>query len=69
MYYTSYDQVPLMLNAEDVQAVMHISRAAAYQLMHKDGFPTIQMGRRIVVPREKFLEWLAAQMGECVGES
>ena len=49
MYYTSYDQLPLMLNAEDVQAVMHISRAAAYQLMHKEGFPTIQMGRRIVV--------------------
>ena len=33
MKYITYDQLPLMLNAEDIQAVMNISRAGAYQLM------------------------------------
>ena len=56
--YTDLEQLPLMLNAEDIQAVMHISRAGAYQLMHSEGFPTIMIGKRMVVPRGKFLAWL-----------
>ena len=58
MKYITYDQLPLMLNAEDVQAVMNISRAGAYQLMHRADFPTILIGKRMVVPRDKFLEWV-----------
>ena len=58
MKYVTYDQLPLMLNAEDVQAVMNISRAGAYQLMHRKDFPVIMIGKRMVVPRDKFLEWV-----------
>ena len=58
MKYITYDQLPLMLNAEDVQAVMNISRAGAYQLMHRAAFPTILIGKRMVVTRDKFLEWV-----------
>ena len=56
--YTNYEDLPLMLNAEDIQAVMNISRAGAYQLMHREDFPVIMIGKRIVVPRDKFLEWV-----------
>jgi len=49
-------------NAEDIQAVMNISRAGAYQLMHREDFPTITIGKRMVVPRDKFLEWLEANV-------
>ena len=44
MKYITYDQLPLMLNAEDVQSVMNISRAGAYQLMHRADFPVIMIG-------------------------
>ena len=64
MKYVTYDQLPLMLNAEDIQAVMNISRAMAYQLMHRADFPTIVIGKRMVVPRDKFLEWLEASVGK-----
>ena len=50
MKYITYDQLPLMLNAEDIQAVMNISRAGAYQLMHREDFPIILIGKRMVVP-------------------
>ena len=63
MKYANYDQLPLMLNAEDVRTVMNISRAGAYQLMHREDFPTIIMGKRMVVPRDKFLEWVALHTG------
>ena len=58
MKYVNYEQLPLMLNAEDIKDVMNISRAGAYQLMHREDFPKIIIGKRIVVPRDKFLEWL-----------
>ena len=64
MKYVTYDQLPLMLNAEDIQAVMNISRAMAYQLMHREDFSTIVIGKRMVVPRDKFLEWLEASVGK-----
>ena len=63
MKYANYDQLPLMLNAEDVRTVMNISRAGAYQLMHREDFPTIIMGTRMVVPRDKFLEWVELHTG------
>lgn len=56
--YTNYEDLPLMLNAEDIQTVMNISRAGAYQLMHREDFPVIMIGKRMVVPRDKFLEWV-----------
>ena len=58
MKYVNYEQLPLMLNAEDIKDVMNISRAGAYQLMHREDFPKIIIGKRIVVPRDRFLEWL-----------
>ena len=62
--YSTYDQLPLMLNAEDVQAVLRISRAGAYALMHRQDFPTIYIGKRMVIPRESFFEWLENQLSD-----
>ena len=39
MTYTSLEQLPLALSAEDVAQVLGISRANAYELMHSEGFP------------------------------
>ena len=56
--YTSYDQLPLSLCANDIAAVLGISRANAYTLMRSKGFPTIFIGKRMIVPRDKFIEWM-----------
>ena len=58
--YTSIDQLPLTLCAEDVASVLGISRAKAYDLMHAKNFPTLRIGKRMVVPRDKFLQWMEA---------
>ena len=60
--YTSYDQLPLALNADDVAAVLGISRANAYTLMRSKGFPTLIIGKRMTVPKDKLLEWMDEQM-------
>ena len=60
--YTSYNQLPLSLNANDIAAVLGISRANAYTLMRAKGFPTIFIGKRMIVPRDKFIEWMDPQI-------
>ena len=52
--YTSYDELPLMLSVAEVAAVLGISRAGAYELVHVKRFPALKIGSRIVVPRISF---------------
>ena len=61
--YTTYDELPLFLNAEMVAKVLGISISSAYELMHEGGFPALRIGSRIVVPKEKFRQWVDAQTG------
>ena len=56
--YKSYDDLPLFLNAELVAQVLGVSPASSYELMHEDGFPTLRIGNRMVVPKEKFIRWM-----------
>ena len=62
--YHSLEELPLMMNMAEVAAVLGISRAGAYKLAHNEAFPAFQIGRRIVVSREKFLNWLNGQSEE-----
>ena len=54
----SYDQLPLTLSAEDVAAVLGISRTNAYVLLHREDFPTLRIGKRLLVPRDRFIRWI-----------
>lgn len=58
--YKSFDELPLMLNVVQVAAVLGISRVGAYELVHSEGFPTLKIGSRIVVPKDKLREWIDA---------
>lgn len=60
--YTSLEQLPLALSAEDVAQVLGISRANAYALMHSKGFPTLKIGKRMTVPKVKLIEWMEKQL-------
>ncbi len=60
--YTNYEQLPLALNADDVAQVLGVSRAQAYNLMRSEGFPTLKIGKRMSVPKNKLLEWIDAHM-------
>ena len=61
--YKSYDELPLFLNAETVAKLLGISPSSAYELMHEKGFPVLKIGNSIVVPKEKFREWVEQNVG------
>ena len=56
--YKSYDELPLFLNAELVAKVLGVSPSSGYELMHETDFPVLKVGSRMVVPKEKFIEWV-----------
>ena len=58
----NYDELPLMLNVVQVAAVLGISRAGAYELVHSEGFPALKIGSRIVVPKDRLREWIDANV-------
>ena len=62
--YKSFDELPLMLNVVQVAAVLGISRAGAYELVHSEGFPALKIGSRIVVPKDKRREWIDANTAQ-----
>ena len=56
----------IVLPVDEVAKKLGIARANAYALCKSQGFPAIQLTeRRIVVPTEAFMRWLAerAQIG------
>lgn len=59
--YKSYDELPLTLSVPEVAAVLGISRAGAYELARSKGFPSLSIGSRIVVPKDKFIAWIETQ--------
>ena len=61
--YKSYDELPLMLNAETIKNVLGISLTSVYELMHEKDFPSIKIGSRIIVPKDKFREWIDKKSG------
>ena len=54
-------ELPLYMSVEDLRDVLRISRTRAYEIIHAEGFPAVWLGRRCVIPREKFLSWMDAQ--------
>jgi len=59
--YRDFSELPLMLSVPEVAKVLGISRAGAYELVRADSFPKIRIGNRIVVPRDKFIQWIDTQ--------
>ena len=61
--FKDYSELPLFLNAELVAKVLGVSPSSDYELMHEPGFPVLKIGNRMVVPKEKFIQWVEQNTG------
>ena len=59
--FNSFDDLPTVLNAGDLAGALNISRATSYCLLRSADFPTLQIGRRLLVTRDSLLEWIKKQ--------
>lgn len=59
--FRSYGDLPLTLTVPEVGEALGISRAKAYDLVRSEGFPSMRIGTRILVPRDKLIRWIDKQ--------
>ena len=56
--FKNYDELPMMLSVPDLSAALGISRAGAYELVKSEGFPSLHIGSRILIPKEELIAWI-----------
>lgn len=54
-------ELPAVLNVEEVRKILRLARPLVYQLVHRKDFPAMRFGRAIRIPRDAFLAWLEQQ--------
>ena len=59
--YTNIEELPLTLNAREAAEVLRISKSKVYELAHSESFPAIRIGKRVVIPRDKLIQWMNDQ--------
>ena len=64
--YKTYDDLPLFLNANLVAQVLGVSPSSGYELMHEPGFPVLRVGSCMVVPKEKYIQWMEEHTGGAI---
>ena len=52
----------LTLSVEEAGKLLGVSRQVAYQLIHRPDFPTIHIGRRVLIPKKQLEEWMDRQV-------
>ena len=58
--FTSYDELPLLLNVKQLADLLGVSDSSVYELIQEDDFPSLRIGKRIVIPKEELRRWISA---------
>lgn len=56
--YRNLDEIPVTMSVVDVGKALNISRANAYNLVNRQDFPKILVGKRKLIPKSQFIKWL-----------
>lgn len=56
--------LPIFVSVPILAKLFGISQSSCYELMHEKGFPSLRIGSRIVVPRDKLIEWIDSRVGQ-----
>lgn len=58
---SSYEELPDILTAKDLQFYLRISRSAAYELLNSQGFPTFFIGKSKRVRKDSLVMWIKSK--------
>ena len=58
--FTSYDELPLLLNVKQLAELLGVSDSSVYELIQEDDYPSLRIGKRIVIPKEELRKWISA---------
>ena len=53
----------LTLSVEEMGELLGVSRQTAYNLIHRADFPTLRIGKRVLIPKKQLEAWMDRQLG------
>lgn len=59
MNYSELNELPLTLTVEEMGALLMLSRNCAYALARSKDFPTIRVGKTILICKDGLKDWLS----------
>ncbi|WP_322173173.1 helix-turn-helix domain-containing protein [Acutalibacter caecimuris] len=54
---------PDVVSVDDVQAMLHIGRNAAYSLLQSGAISTVRVGKRYIIPKASVIDFLGLNKG------
>ncbi len=59
---TNWSELPIGLSAKQVSNILNISLPKAYELFHREDFPSIKISKkRLLVEKNQFKKWIDTQ--------
>jgi hypothetical protein len=52
------EELPLTLTVGDISRILNIGKNNAYDLCNSIDFPAVKVGKRIIIPKLAFIEWM-----------
>ena len=53
-----------LYTTKELQSELNIGKNTVYKLVKLKGFPKIQIGKRILIPKEEFAKWIKDNIGD-----
>ena len=60
----SLDEIPVTFGPAELASILGISRNKAYELTNRPGFPKYRLGKKIIISKKHFIEWMDEQFGD-----
>ena len=58
-----FSNYPDVVSVQDVQAMLHIGRNAAYALLQSGAISTVRVGKRYIIPKASVVDFLGLNKG------
>lgn len=56
--YKNIEEVPITFGPVELAKILGISRTKAYELANRTDFPKYRVGKKIVISKKHFIEWM-----------
>ena len=58
-----------VLTVPEAAAYLRVSKPTMYNLINRADFPKVKIGRKIIIPRTEFMNWLHREAGGNIASS
>lgn len=65
--YKGMEDIPVTFGVPELAKILGISRNKAYELVNRPGFPKFRMGRRVIISKRHFSDWMDANFLDTSG--